>query len=478
MLFNSLTFGIFLTLTYVLYWSFFRKNVGYRNIFLLVASYFFYGWWNWRLLPLIAGISAVDYFSGMLISRRKNKPGKGKGILWLALLVNLGVLCFFKYFNFFAESFVAAFGFISGHPSDYNPLNIILPVGISFYTFQGLSYVLDIYYGKITPTRDVVAFFTFISFFPQLIAGPIERSRDLLPQFSSRKEFDYEDARKGLSMIAWGLFKKMVIADRLAVFVDSVYSDPTTHQGLPAVVAVLFFTFQLYLDFSAYSQIAVGTARLFGFRLHDNFKRPYLSTSFKEFWKRWHITLTSWFMDYLYIPLGGNRRGKGRTILNVMIVFAVSGLWHGASWNFVIWGCINGLFLVLFSKVFSMKPEGMFAKVMSCIFVFIVWAVSLVFFRSATFGDAMTMFGSLGFTGAGSLVNCGMTIFELRLSFILIFGLILYELLTQKLQEEFERAFFNFPSLLRWASYVLLVLSILYLGVYGASDNAFIYFQF
>ena len=478
MLFNSLTFGIFLTLTYVLYWTFFRKNVGHRNIFLLVASYFFYGWWNWRLLPLIAGISAVDFFSGMLISRRQEQSGNGNGIMVMALVVNLGLLCFFKYFNFFAGSFAAAFGFLSGHPSEFNPLDIVLPVGISFYTFQGLSYVLDIYYKKTSPTKDVIAFFTFISFFPQLIAGPIERSRDLLPQFSSKKEFDYEDARKGLSMIAWGLFKKMVIADRLAVFVDSVYADPAAHAGLPSLVAVLFFTFQLYLDFSAYSQIAVGTARLFGFRLHDNFRRPYLSTTFKEFWKRWHITLTSWFMDYLYIPLGGNRRGKARAILNVMIVFAVSGLWHGASWNFVIWGCINGLFLVLTSKVFTMKPEGWFAKFVSWLLVFCVWAFSLVFFRASTFDGAMTMFTSLGFSGAELLSGCGMRIPELRFTFFLVIALMLYELLSDGRQEKLEKKFFGSPSILRWSVYVLLVLSVLYLGVYGANDNAFIYFQF
>ena len=478
MLFNSLTFGIFLTITYVLYWTLFRKNVGYRNIFLLVASYFFYGWWNWKLLPLIAGISAVDYFSGLSISRKQEKGGSGKGILALALVVNLGALCFFKYFNFFAESFAAAFGILSGHGSSYNPLDIVLPVGISFYTFQGLSYVLDIYYRKTTPTKDPVAFFTFISFFPQLIAGPIERSRDLLPQFSQKMEFDYEGTRKGLVMIAWGLFKKMVIADRLAVFVDSVYADPSSHQGIASLVAVLFFAFQLYLDFSAYSQIAVGTARLFGFKLHDNFKRPYLASSFKEFWKRWHITLTSWFMDYLYIPLGGNRRGKARTLINIMIVFAVSGLWHGASWNFVIWGCINGLFLVLTSKVFNMKPEGGFAKSLSCLLVFSVWAFSLVFFRASTFSDAIAIFSGLGFSNAGLLSSCGMRLPELRFSFLLIVGLMLYELLSEGRQDKLEKAFFGSKAVIRWATYVILILSVLYLGVYGTNDNAFIYFQF
>lgn len=478
MLFNSLTFGFFLTITYVLYWTLFRKNVGYRNIFLLIASYFFYGWWNWKLLPLIISISAVDYLSGMFISRKQERGENAKGVLILALVVNLGALCFFKYFNFFAESFSAAFGWLTGHGNGFNPLDIVLPVGISFYTFQGLSYVLDIYYRKTSPTKDPVAFFTFIAFFPQLIAGPIERSRDLLPQFAEKKEFIYEDARWGFLMIAWGLFKKMVIADRLAVFVDSVYADPASHQGISCLVAVLFFAFQLYLDFSAYSQIAIGTARLFGFRLHNNFNRPYLSTSFKEFWKRWHITLTSWFMDYLYIPLGGNRRGKMRTIVNVMIVFAVSGLWHGASWNFVIWGCVNGLFLVMTSKVFSMKPEGWFAKISSCLFVFAVWAFSLVFFRAASFQDAMTVFGNLGFSKPELLSTCGMLMPELRFSFLLIIGLMLYELLSQGRQEKLEKAFFGTPVVLHWILYVALVLSVLYLGVYGANDNAFIYFQF
>ena len=478
MLFNSRTFGIFLTITYVLYWTFFRKDVGYRNIFLLLASYFFYGWWNWKLLPLIAGISVVDYLSGMMIARRQEDSGTGKGVMIAALLVNLGVLCFFKYFNFFAESFVSAFGLLSGRGSGFEPLDIVLPVGISFYIFQGLSYVLDIYFRKTEPTKDAVAFFAFISFFPQLIAGPIERSRDLLPQFSGKKEFDYEETRRGLLQIAAGLFKKMVIADRLAVFVDTVFADPASHQGLPSVVAVLFFTFQLYLDFSAYSQIAVGTARLFGFRLHDNFNRPYLSATFKEFWKRWHITLNSWFMDYLYIPLGGNRKGRARTIFNVMTVFAVSGLWHGASWNFVIWGCINGLFLVLSDKVLGFKPEGRTARFLSGLFVFCVWAVSLVFFRSPSFGSAMAMFGNLGFSGADLLGSCGLPVPELAFSFILIAGLMLFEALTEGRVGKVEASFFNCGTVLRWSVYLLFALSILYLGVYGASENAFIYFQF
>lgn len=478
MLFNSLTFGIFLIITYVLYWTFFRKNVGYRNIFLLIASYFFYGWWNWRLLPLIAGISAVDFFCGRLISKRQSEDKSGKGILVLALVINLGVLGVFKYFNFFIGSLSAAFGLLSGHGSNFNPLDIVLPVGISFYTFQGLSYVLDIYYKKTSPTKDVVSFFTFISFFPQLIAGPIERSRDLLPQFESEKEFDYDTTRRSLVMIAVGLFKKMVIADRLAILVDSVYADPASHPGLPSVVAVLFFTFQLYLDFSAYSQIAVGTAGLFGFKLHDNFRRPYLSTTFKEFWKRWHITLTSWFMDYLYIPLGGNRKGKFRTILNVMIVFAVSGLWHGASWNFVIWGCVNGLFLVLTSKVFDMKPKGTLPKILSCLAVFAVWSVSLVFFRAATFADAMTVFKGLGFSGSDSLFRCGMGRPELWLSFILLAGLMLLEGLAENSGKAFEDRILKLPTVIRWSVYILTALTILYLGVYGANDNTFIYFQF
>lgn len=477
MLFNSFSFGFFLIITYLLYWLIFNKNVRIRNFFILAASYFFYGFWNWKLLILIVIVSATDFVFGSLIHKEES-VSRRKIYLASSLIINLGILGFFKYCNFFIDSFYSLLH-LFGSNTTFTPLNIILPVGISFYTFQGLSYVLDIYYRKFEPTKDVVAFFAFLSFFPQLIAGPIERARDLLPQFSTPKSFDYDSTRKGLFLIAVGLFKKIVIADRLAIYVDSVYANVSTVHGLPALMAVLFFTFQLYLDFSAYSQIAIGTARLFGFKLSTNFNKPYLATSFKDFWARWHITLTNWFRDYLYFPLGGNRKGKIRTYLNVIIVFTVSGLWHGASWNFVIWGFLNGIFLAVFDKAFHLNPKNVFAKIGSCLFVTGLWGLSLIFFRVGTFSDAITLFGNLGFGNVGDLFNHGFDQTEFKFTIFLLVGLMLIELLLKRKQEKVEDFFFNKFFPLRWAVYIIIILATIYLGVYGVgSDNTFIYFQF
>ena len=477
MLFNSFSFGFFLIITYLLYWLIFNWNIKARNVFLLAASYFFYGFWNWKLLILIAVISATDFLFGALIHKEERMSVR-KAFLTISLVINLGILGFFKYCNFFIDSFYSLmhlFGATATPPL----LDIILPVGISFYTFQGLSYVLDIYYKKFLPTKDVLAFFAFISFFPQLIAGPIERARDLLPQFSNPKKFDYDNTRKGLFLIAVGLFKKMVIADRLAVYVDTVYGNIVDVHGLPALMAVLFFAFQLYLDFSAYSQIAIGTASLFGFKLSTNFNKPYLATSFKDFWARWHITLTNWFRDYLYFPLGGNRKGKFRTYLNVIIVFTVSGLWHGASWNFVIWGFLNGIFLAVFDKTFHLNPKNVIGKIGSCLFVTMLWGLSLIFFRSGTFADAMTMFGNLGFGNVAELYQYGLDQVEFKFTIYLLIGLMLIELLLKNWQERIENFFFNKFFPLRWVVYVVIIIATIYLGVYGiGSDNAFIYFQF
>ena len=477
MLFNSFSFGFFLIITYLLYWLIFNRNIKVRNVFLLVASYVFYGFWNWKLLILIVIVSATDFIFGKLI-HNEERIKQRKFFLVVSLVINLGILGFFKYCNFFIDNFYSLLN-LFGSTASFTPLNIILPVGISFYTFQGLSYVLDIYYKKFEPTKDVVSFFAFLSFFPQLIAGPIERARDLLPQFHTPKKFDYDSTRTGLFMIAVGLFKKIVIADRLAIYVDSAYSDVMNVHGLPALMAVVFFTFQLYLDFSAYSQIAIGTARLFGFKLSTNFNKPYLATSFKDFWARWHITLTNWFRDYLYFPLGGNRKGKMRTYINIIIVFTVSGLWHGASWNFVIWGFLNGIFLAVFDKAFHLNPKTILTKIGSCLFVTILWGLSLVFFRASTFGDALTIFGNLGFGNSGDLFNYGFDSVEFRFTMYLLCGLMLIELLLKNRQEKVEDFFFNKFFPLRWVVYFILILATIYLGVYGeGSDNAFIYFQF
>ncbi len=478
MLFNSFSFGFFIILVGLLYWIVFNRNRILRNYFLLVASYFFYGCWDWRFLFLIIFITATDFCFGRLIHNTE-KTNARKWFLTMALVINLCTLGFFKYFNFFIDSANSILGLL-GTDASLRTLNIILPVGISFFTFQGLSYVIDIYRRQLEPTRDVVAFATFVAFFPQLVAGPIERARNLLPQFLepiNRKPFIYDKARRGLVLMAVGLFKKMVIADRLAIYVDTYYSNPV--DGWPTIVAILFFCFQLYLDFSAYSQIAIGTARLLGYDLSTNFRRPYLATNFRGFWSRWHITLTSWFRDYLYIPLGGNRRGVGIMLVNTMIVFMVSGLWHGASWNFVIWGALNGLAQIIFDRWLKLNPKQVIPKILSAIFVTAYWAITLIFFRAATFADAINVFGNIGFTNADMLFDIGMGKVEFIFTCLIIVGLMVVEIMEEVWKEKLDNFFYNRFWPLRWIAYIVIVLGTIFLGIYGpGSDSAFIYFQF
>ena len=477
MLFNSFDFAVFLPIVYLLYWFIFNKNVTLRNIFLLAASYIFYGFWDWRFLPLIAISSVTDFFLGRQLGKTDDRR-KRKLFLIISLAVNLGILGFFKYYNFFVESFISVFT-LFGKPFHYSPLNIILPVGISFYTFQSLSYIIDIYYRRFEPTGKIISFCSFVAFFPQLVAGPIERARHLLPQFGDMKKFSYEDARSGLLMITFGLFKKMVVADRLAVFVDSAYGDIAAASGPALLFAVLFFAFQLYFDFSAYSDIAIGTARILGFRLSANFRRPYLSASFSEFWTRWHITLSSWFRDYVYIPLGGNRRGKTRTIINVLIVFTLSGLWHGASWNFVTWGVINALLMILLDRLFGLEKSGGFGRVISPVLVSACWALSLVFFRVPNFADAFSVFQNMGFGDMATVYRFGLNVAEFRLALYLLAGMMIYEIATEKYGEHIRQWFYAGNELVRWGVYLVLIFAIIYLGSYGTSnDNSFIYFQF
>ncbi len=477
MLFNSFDFAVFLPIVYLLYWFIFNKNVTLRNIFLLVSSYIFYGFWDWRFLPLIALSSVVDFCLGLQLGKTEDKS-KRKLFLIISLVVNLGILGFFKYYNFFIESFIDTFT-LFGKEFNYTPLNIILPVGVSFYTFQSLSYIIDIYYRKFEPTTKIINFCAFVSFFPQLVAGPIERARNLLPQFDDKKKFDYDATRRGLLLIAFGLFKKIVIADRIAIFIDAAYGDITAASGLTLLYAVIFFAFQLYFDFSAYSDIAIGSARILGFHLSTNFKRPYLSGSFSEFWTRWHITLSSWFRDYVYIPLGGNRKGAIRTIVNVLIVFTLSGLWHGASWNFVIWGIINALFMIIFDRIFRLEKSTGFKRIVSPVLIFSCWALSLIFFRVPTLPEAIEVFKSIGFSASESLYQFGLNAEEFKFSVYLLIALMLYEVLVEKYGERILRKFYATHAVVRWSVYLILVLAIVYLGSYGtANDNSFIYFQF
>ena len=355
MLFNSIEFALFLPVVFLLYWFVFGRSLRLQNLFVVVASYVFYGWWDWRFLTLIAFTSLCSWTSGFLISRHSDVTtgfNWSKFHLTLNIVINLLILGFFKYYNFFVESFVEAFA-LCGVTLHATTLQIILPVGISFYTFQALSYSIDIYYRKLDVCRDPVAFFAYVSFFPQLVAGPIERATNLLPQMQRPRTFDYSKAVDGCRQMLWGLFKKIVIADNCAVYVNEVFANYQSQSGSTLLLAAILFTFQIYGDFSGYSDIAIGCAKLFGIDLMQNFRYPYFSRDIAEFWRRWHISLTTWFRDYIYIPLGGSRTTKAKVIRNTFIIFLVSGFWHGANWTFIAWGAYHALLflpLILLGK--------------------------------------------------------------------------------------------------------------------------------
>ena len=413
MLFNSIQFAIFLPIVFLLYWFVFDRFISeskwqlrLQNGFIVVASYVFYGWWDWRFLLLIAFTSFCSWGSGLLIGKAETRK---KAKLWttLNIVLNLGILATFKYYDFFVSEFAQLF-----HISTEGLLlKVILPVGISFYTFQALSYSIDVYRGKIEPTKDILAFFAFISFFPQLVAGPIERATNLLPQFLNKREFDYDTAVDGMRQILWGLFKKIVVADNCAVYVDQVFSTYTEQSGSTLLLAAIFFTFQIYGDFSGYSDIAIGTAKLFGIKLMRNFNVPYFSRDIAEFWRRWHISLTTWFRDYVYIPLGGSRVSKAKVIRNTFLIFLVSGFWHGANWTFIAWGAYHAvLFLPLIllgknRKYTNQVAEGRllptWKETGQILLTFFLAVIGWIIFRAESIGLAweyicgMMQFGTL-----------------------------------------------------------------------------------
>jgi D-alanyl-lipoteichoic acid acyltransferase DltB (MBOAT superfamily) len=477
MIFNSIDFGIFFPLVFFFFWIVFKDSIKERNIFLIAVSYFFYGWWDWRFLSLIVISSVIDFITGNKIFEEADEK-KRKIWLFFSLVTNLGFLGFFKYYNFFIDSFIDSFSLFGVDIGSSN-LDIILPAGISFYTFQTLSYTLDIYYKKIKPTKDVFSFFAFVSFFPQLVAGPIERAKDLLPQFFTKSKINYKLLRSGLLLMVWGFFKKIVIADRLAIFVDATYKDIEHLDTVTFCVTVLFFAFQLYLDFSAYSNIAIGSARLLGFNLSTNFKQPYLAKSFSNFWQRWHISLSSWFKDYVYIPLGGNKVTKSKVTRNILIVFVLSGLWHGASWNFVIWGLLNAIFILLFDRFLSNKNNNVFKRIFTSLFVTVSWSLSLVFFRAKTFGDAMNMFSSVLNESQDLLYTYGLNAIEFEYTVYLLMGYMALEIAIDKYDNLYSW-FVSRVFVVRWTIYLSAILVILLFGSYGVglNDNNFIYFQF
>lgn len=340
MLFNSFEFLVFLPIVFVLYWLIFQRNLLLQNGLILVSSYVFYGWWSWGFMGLLMLSTLLDYLYGFGVASPNQK--KARFFLWLSIINNLGILAVFKYYNFFAEQFQLGLQTLGFSVQPYF-LHFALPVGISFYTFHGMSYVFDIYNGKQKPVRNFLDYGVFVSFFPLLVAGPIERASHLLPQIQKARLFNYRQAVQGLRLILWGMFKKVIVADTLASFVDPVFAHHSQHAALTLIAAAIAFSFQIYGDFSGYSDIALGTAKLFGFELLSNFRFPYFSRDMAEFWRRWHISLSSWFRDYLYIPLGGSRNGIQSSVRNTFIIFLVSGFWHGASWNFIVWGGIHAL---------------------------------------------------------------------------------------------------------------------------------------
>lgn len=478
MLFNSIDFAIFLPVVFILYWFVTQQNLKLQNLFIVGASYLFYGWWDWRFLSLIFLSTIIDYFCGIGLKRYHDQSTR-KLFLWTSILFNLSILGFFKYYNFFLENFTNAFSFF-GQELDARPLNIILPVGISFYTFQTLSYTIDVYKRKLEPTEKIIDFAAFVSFFPQLVAGPIERATNLLPQFYKKRVFDYASAVDGLRQILWGFFKKMVIADNCAEYANLIFSTSDDHTGSTLLLGVTLFTFQIYGDFSGYSDIAIGTARLFGFNLMQNFAFPFFSRDIAEYWRRWHISLSTWFRDYVYIPLGGSKGGIKSKVKNTFIIFILSGFWHGANWTYLTWGFLNALYflpLLLLNKNRSNLEVVAYGKTLPSLqeflkilatFSFTVFA--FIFFRANDLEHAFSylngIFSTSFFTVPSQYPG---TVIILLIIFILI------EWQGRENQYAIEKTAFNKPVWFRWGFYSLLILAII---IWGGQQQVFIYFQF
>ena len=473
MFFNSIEFSIFISIIFFLYWFITNKNLKMQNALIVIASYIFYGWWDWRFLSLIIFSTLIDYSIGVFLFKENNAKRR-KLFLWISIGINLSFLGFFKYYNFFVDSFISAFSFFGSNTS-FSPLNIILPVGISFYTFQTLSYTIDIYKRKLIPTNDVISFAAFVSFFPQLVAGPIERATHLLPQFYKKRHFDYKQAISGVNLIIWGLFKKMVISDNAALIVNGVFANYTNESSLSLLLGMLLFSFQIYCDFSGYSDIAIGISRLLGFDLMNNFKFPYFSKNIREFWNRWHISLSTWFRDYLYIPLGGSKVSTQRRLINIFVVFLVSGLWHGANWTFVFWGFLHALFFVfniLFKEKLLMHSYHFHLKNLALILInFSLVSIAWIFFRSKNISDAFQYIQNI------CLFTDGQNFFKKTNSYLLmtinafmgIFFLIIAEYRTMR--KDKSEIKFSSPIL------IIIIILICLLGVFK-DQSSFIYFQF
>lgn len=482
MLFNTIDFAIFLPIVLALYWMANRRSLKLQNALIVVSSFVFYGWWDWRFLFLMIASASVDFFVGILLSKEEN-DFKRKFLLSMSIVANLGILAFFKYFNFFVSNFVAVFS-IFGMRLDPISLQVVLPVGISFYTFQALSYTIDVYRRKLDPTKSIVDYFAFISFFPQLVAGPIERATNLLPQFYSKRSFDYGKAVDGLRQILWGLFKKIVIADNCAEYANFIFNNSSDYSGSTLLLGALFFTFQIYGDFSGYSDIAIGTSRLFGFDLMRNFNFPYFSRDIAEFWRRWHISLSTWFRDYLYIPLGGSKGGTWMKVRNTFIIFIVSGFWHGANWTFIAWGALNAIyFLPLLLSNKNRMNMDVIAKgnvlpgakeFLMMMLTFSLTVLAWIFFRANDIGHALSILAEIfspslfTFPSFNGIVKAGIII-------LLVLIFLVIEWFGREDQFALQKIGLNWKRPYRYAFYYLIIIAIFWLG---GKEQQFIYFQF
>ena len=481
MLFNSIEFAIFLPIVFLLYWFVFNKNLKIQNLFIVAVSYLFYGWWDWRFLLLIAFTTLCSWGSGLLIHIYRDTGKTAKRISAANITLNLLILGIFKYYDFFVQSFADLFLHGQG---DSLLLHLILPVGISFYTFQALSYSIDVYRRKLEPTRDIIQFFAFVSFFPQLVAGPIERATNLLPQFGRPRTFNYRDAAEGMRQILWGLFKKVVIADNCAAYVDTVFSNFESYRGSTLLLAAFLFAFQIYGDFSGYSDIAIGTAKLFGIRLMRNFNVPYFSRDIAEFWRRWHISLTTWFRDYVYIPLGGSRCSKAKIIRNTFVIFLLSGFWHGANWTFIAWGAYHALLflpLILLGKnrryrdtvaegrlLPSIKESG------AMLLTFLLATIGWIIFRADNIVQAWHYISAIPGKGLLTIPSHPSPIHYMHL-FAFIFLVLVEEWChrSQGCPLQFSRIR---PRAIRFALYLVVLVTIALFN--PGTGNQFIYFQF
>ena len=481
MLFNSIDFAIFLPIVFLLYWFVFNKNTKIQNFFLLIASYFFYAWWDWRFLFLIVFITCVDFFTTHMMVKYES-INKKRLFLIISITANLGLLFFFKYYNFFMESFAGAFS-LFGTKVDFVTINIILPLGISFYIFQSLSYVFDVYLEKIEPTKSIVVYAAFLSFFPKLVMGPIEKPSNILPQFYRERKFNYDKAVDGFRQILWGLFKKIVIADNCAVIVNNIFGNYQNFNGSTLLLGAVLFAFQIYCDFSGYSDMAIGVARLFNFDLMQNFAYPYFSRNIAEFWRRWHISLTKWLTDYIFLPTQMKFRNLRRysNIIAVTMTFLVCGLWHGANWTFIIWGLLNGFYLsvfILFTKGQSSLGGNLnnhflpstkeFSKILG---TFAITVFAWIFFRVESLSQAVSFLGKIFSVSLFHIPE----IKPFVLLYLIIF-LVIIEWLGREHLYAIENIGYISPRVFRWAVYTGIIFLIIMFA--PTKETPFIYLQF